>query len=204
VNATTLPAERIDPAANAAVILAQAFAADPMMSYVFPAPEERTRRLVPLFAASETHATRSGGRVLSTGLAAAVWVPLGRLKMSLRDVLLGGMLALPFRVGVGAFRRQDRHEAEAEHLLAAVAPPRSAYLWSIGTLPSARGTGQGHAMMNLALETMNRFHHAVLKTENEQNLAFYSRCGFEVLARHVVTSSGLPLWILARPIGGRR
>jgi ribosomal protein S18 acetylase RimI-like enzyme len=109
---------------------------------------------------------------------AALWVPPGRWKTTLRQdaALARGLLhprllvRLPLlAVGLGGVQR--RHPRTPPHW----------YLSLLGTDPDARGLGLGSAVLRPVLEQCDRDGVCVyLESSKERNIDFYARHGFRV------------------------
>ncbi|MGB5810800.1 MAG: GNAT family N-acetyltransferase [Polyangiales bacterium] len=73
------------------------------------------------------------------------------------------------------------------------------YLFTIGSLRSARGRGVGSALMRAGLATCDDEHMpAYLESSNEENLSFYRKHGFEVVDELRLAMNGPPMWLMWR------
>ena len=81
--------------------------------------------------------------------------------------------------------------------------PGDAYLWVLGAHPQVQGTGRGGAALEAALVAMAAAGHdrCLLRTDDPPNVPWYERHGFEVVEHLADLASGLPAWVLARPLG---
>ena len=70
------------------------------------------------------------------------------------------------------------------------------YLASIGTRPERQREGLGAAVLAPVLARGER---AYLETSAEDNLRFYRRLGFEVVAEPTIEGGGPPVWGMLRP-----
>jgi ribosomal protein S18 acetylase RimI-like enzyme len=202
---------------DAAAVLAAAFAHGALFVHVEPDPERRAVALRWLWECSLLHCSRhggvevvgdrngddgggSGGADVSGVRAVAGWVPGDRLSLTAADLVRTGLVATPARLGPGATRRLERHERASEHRLLDALTDDAAYLWVLGADPDLRGRGLGRAALHAALEAMTRAGHdrCVLRTDDERNVPWYRRQGFEVVERLDDLPSGLPAWVLAR------
>ena len=74
------------------------------------------------------------------------------------------------------------------------------YLFTIGSLRSARGRGVGSALMREGLACCDENHMpAYLESSNVKNLPFYRKHGFEVVDELSLAMSGPTLWLMWRP-----
>ncbi|HSK23975.1 MAG TPA: GNAT family N-acetyltransferase [Egicoccus sp.] len=186
---------------DAAAALAAAFHAGTLFGHVLPDPVTRARRLPWLFAGTLRHCRRHG-HVLTDGAdAAAGWVPGGRLALGPVDLVRTGLVLTPLRFGPGATLRLERHERPTERRLVDALTPSTGYLWVLGVRPDRQGTGAGGAMLRRVLDDMAAGGHdrCLLRTDDEPNVGFYRRHGFEVVEHCTDLKSGLPAWIMAAP-----
>jgi GNAT superfamily N-acetyltransferase len=182
----------------AAPLLAEAFAADPLMRHAFAPAEPAPASLAALFA-PPLAACAAGGAVRVEGAGAAAWLPAGGL--SPLAAVAAGFWRLPLRLPLRVLWRLARHERGCARALAPLAQPgAAAYLWLFGVRPGARGQGVGRALLDAACAAMSgRFARCLLKTENPGSAAFYARCGFR--PRGTLTPpSGLSVWLFERQL----
>jgi len=164
---------------DAARVLAEAFADDPVLAFFVPAGARRPERLALLFAAMMRSgplaagtvdvAVDAGGRILG----AAVWerpdgVPTGRLLAEapgfLRALGVRGTLR-----AVGHLRALRRARPGLPHW----------YLAEIGVGAAARGLGVGSALLRHGLARVDAAGGAAyLESSTERNRALYRRSAF--------------------------
>lgn len=192
---------------DAAATLAAAFHGGALFSYVEPDPDRRARRLPPLFEGTVLHCRRLGGvEVRAAGdepvAAVAGWVPGHRLALTPADLVRTGLVTVPARLGPAATRRLERHERPTERRLLASVTDATAYLWVLGTRPEQQGRGLGGAALDAVLAAMGDagFERCLLRTDDAGNVPFYQRHGFGVVEECEALPSGLPAWIMARPL----
>jgi ribosomal protein S18 acetylase RimI-like enzyme len=178
-----------------AVVLARAFADDPVTRWVYASDRRRPfwaerffgwqlRRLLPQ---DVSWTTEDGGG------GAALWALPGRWREDARDTLgllrltLPGVLPRLPRVLRGLGQVETRHPVE-----------RHLYLAVLGVDPDRQGAGVGSALIRPGLDLCDRERlPAYLETGKEANLAFYGRHGFHVLDR-LDLPKGPPVWFLWR------
>jgi ribosomal protein S18 acetylase RimI-like enzyme len=188
---------------DAAAVLAAAFSRTALFTHVEPDLERREARLPWLFEGSLLHCARHGGvEVVGDLEAVAAWVPGERLSLTAADLVRTGLVATPARLGARPTLRLERHERPSEERLRAALREDSAYLWVLGVAPSAQGTGCGSRALRAALEGMRAagHDHCLLRTDDEHNVRWYARQGFEVVEHLDRLPSGLPAWILGREL----
>lgn len=78
--------------------------------------------------------------------------------------------------------------------------PRHAYLWIVGTSPSAQGKGVGSRVMRRMLKELDKHEMpAYLETSAEKNIPFYERLGFKVVRRLDLPDEDCPpMWAMWR------
>jgi ribosomal protein S18 acetylase RimI-like enzyme len=184
-----------------AVLLARAFANDPMLVHADPDPRRRARWLRKLYWGTARYSRLAGGLELIQGRSAALWLQ-NQTEPTLLQAIFGGMLGVPFAIGLRTWFRIARHEAFCAARVRLLCPPSYGYLWILGVDPAVQRRGFGRLALQAALEGMRARGHqlCVLKTETPENVAFYQGLGFECIDAQVVPSSGLRYWLFTRAI----
>ena len=185
---------------DAAGTLAAAFHGGALFGYAEPDAVRRAQRLPRLFEGTLLHCRRHGGvEVVGEGDGVAGWVPGTRLALTPADLVRTGLIATPARFGPTPTLRLERHERPSEARLHQHLSETTAYLWVLGVDPAWQGEGLGGAVLRSALVGMHAagFDRCLLRTDDEPNVAFYRRQGFEVEEELDDLPSGLPSWILA-------
>ena len=186
-------------ARQAADIVAEAFRDDPFNRWLFG--DFRAMRAV--FRSYARHVyTRGGVTHLAGQTGAALWMPPGG-KDALGPLALLRLLgAVGWYGGRGAVRR-----ARIAGDGMAAAHPREPhwYLFLIGTLPAARGTGVGKRLMRAVLDECDRSGTgAYLENSNPSNTGFYVAHGFDVRGPVPMPAEAPPLVAMWREPGGSR
>lgn len=149
---STNPAPEVAAARKADVrelahTLARAFFDDPVMTWMLPQPGRRAKALPTMFAAmARHHFLGDGGVEVATAgghiAAAALWSPPGRWKTTTWQELR------MMRGFVRAFGMDFKRGKQVEELMAKHHPEQPHwYLGVIGSDPTFRGGGFGHALM---------------------------------------------------------
>jgi ribosomal protein S18 acetylase RimI-like enzyme len=198
----------------AGMLLARAFADDPLARYLFPRGPGRARRLrwhytalvrygrlAGTVDAIESPAVTGGKRRPLEGV--AVWHladadaedPAVRLDWLQRS----GLLDAPTVLGPEAFGKVVAMVGALDGHRRRAVPGDHWYLNQVGVDPQRRGRGTGsavlrHGLARAAADGLPCY----LETFAEGNLAFYRRLGFEVVVADVEPSSGLPFWTCRR------
>ena len=192
------PARRSDVPALARA-LGRAFYDDPVMTWLQPDAGRRSAALAGFFGAmTRYHFLAGGGAEVATsesGMgAAALWDPPGRWHHSSREqVAMLPAVIRAFRGHLGAGR------ALTEAMQAVHPEEPHWYLAIIGSDPTVRGSGCGHALMRSRLDRCDAEHApAYLESSNPDNIPYYNRFGFEVTGE-IVMPDGPTLWAMWRP-----
>jgi ribosomal protein S18 acetylase RimI-like enzyme len=180
-----------------ASVLARAFDADPIVSWVFRDDEARDHARTLYFRTTLALYRRYDGILtVDSRLACALWLPPGKWRVSFwRELLLAPTILRMLGMrrlgrGLAAFDRLQReHPTEPHH-----------YLALLGVDPSCQSQGLGTALLGAGLERADRDGlGAYLETSNSRNVALYERHGFEV-KKTIDFGPGSPTcWLMARP-----
>lgn len=176
-------------------MLARAFANDPAMSFIFPDPEQRARRLPSLFALLFDSDGRAGMRLKTPGdTAATLWRGPGKAHIGVFE-MLGQALPMLHALGGATVRALTVSKAiDAHH-------PGGAYwyLHVAGCEPIAQGQGLGGSVVRSGLERVSGGGlPAYLETATEANLSFYQRLGFRITSEWRVPRGGPLFWSMMR------
>ena len=175
-----------------AVVLAEAFQDDPLLSWEFPDPESRPRLLRSLFAYMSEHFYVPAGHGTVTEGGAALWQPPG---VEMDDAFW----AEHTDALINALEGQvDRIVAMLEALDEIHPRDRHWYLPIIGVRPSEQGRGRGSALLSLTLRTLDADgESAYLEASTLRNRELYERHGFEVMSEFRFEDAP-PLWPMWR------
>jgi len=184
---------------RAVITLERAFASDPMFTWIFPDPHQRSRSLrlmnrVPLqYGVRYGHVTES-----NDGMAVAIWMPPGR-SITGGGMIRCGMLAVPFGVGFRPFARFMGANDVMGKFHKKYVPEPHWYLLIVGVDPSLQGRGLGSALVKEGLTRADEANcPCYLETSEERNLAFYERHGFVVVGTAPLGNGGPPGWAMRR------
>ena len=192
-------AARRDEAALLGEVLADAFADDPVFSWLVPPHlPGRDSRLRMVFASMSRGYLRQGKPcyLTSDASAAALWAAPGSWAMPLSQVILE---AAPNGL---AFRRRLlralRTQQQIERLHAAQSAPHW-YLGYLGTRRDRQGEGLGTQMLRQVLTGADADGvPAYLESSNERNLPLYERNGFRVVGELRALGHGPTIWRMWR------
>ncbi len=181
----------------ASAVLARAFQDDPAWIWLIPDEQRRTRLLPPLFRAGFDVTAADVWSTTGAVRGAARWLPPGRPAVRVAATLRA-LVTTPARLGraTGSFLAYGR---SVELMRADVAGGPHWYLAGIGVDPSAQRRGIGGALLEPGLEGAARQGlPVVLLTNNEANLSFYGRHGFEVVREGETPKGGPRAWAMVK------
>jgi GNAT superfamily N-acetyltransferase len=189
--------DEIDAAAG---VLAAAFVDEPIFVAALPARTARERLCPPLFAANLRHALRFGEVLVAADGGAVVgagyWAPRPEPALAAADGAALGFTALGAEWG-DALTRLGGIEAEAARTLNTLPEPWR-YLGSIGITPERQGQGLGSLLLRRLLGDAAAAGQPVgLITDRAENLPFYRRAGFDLVAEGAAADGKLRWWSFA-------
>ncbi|HEX4693979.1 GNAT family N-acetyltransferase [Sphingomonas sp.] len=177
-----------------AAMLARAFADDPAMSYIFPDPRDRAKRLPRLFALLFDEDAPGMRLVTGEARAATLWQRPGTPAVGTLTLL---RRAVPLVAALGTALPRALRVADA---LDAHAPSgRYWYLHIAGVDPAHQGRGLGGASIREGLaRAANDGLPAYLETATERNVGLYQSLGFVVTSEWSVPKGGPKFWSMLR------
>lgn len=130
----------------------------------------------------------------------ALWLLPGGTAMTLGRMQRAGMLSAPFRMGLNAFGRFMDFAGHTDKLHKVAAPMPHYYLFALGVHPSAQSKGVGGLLTRGMLERIDQDKvPTYLETQNQRNLGFYRRLGFDVIVEGAFPKlNGLSNWGMLR------
>jgi ribosomal protein S18 acetylase RimI-like enzyme len=176
-------------------MLARAFADDPAMTYIFPDPAQRARRMPRLFALLFDSDAAAGMRLVSGGgEAATLWRGPGQVHTS-RTEMLRQALPMIATFGTALGRALRLSDAIGAHM------PAGAfwYLHIAGCDPAYQGRGLGASVVRAGLARASGRTPCYLETATESNIGFYAGLGFAVTGEWRVSGGGPRFWSMLRP-----
>jgi ribosomal protein S18 acetylase RimI-like enzyme len=195
MSASTTSATRIEPAEITPTLLA-AFAADPVIRWLYPDEEAYQRAMTEVVRLSAGAAFDAGTvDIAAGGAAVAIWDPPG----TDRDPEeASAAWAAHFQAHVDPERLVDVF-AWGEQVGHFHPTERHWYLATIGVAPDHQGRGHGAALLRAGLERCDRDGlPAYLESGNPRNRTLYERHGFEVIGE-IRAADSPPSWPMLRP-----
>ena len=92
-----------------------------------------------------------------------------------------------------------REMKQIDQLHRRIMPKPHWYLWALGVAPEHQGQGIGGDLLSPTLvQAQEMGLPCYLETETEDNVAFYTKRGFEVAYEAELSESGFRLWFMTR------
>ncbi|HST17658.1 MAG TPA: GNAT family N-acetyltransferase [Gaiellaceae bacterium] len=182
---------------EASAVLARAFLDDPAWVWLIPEAARRERLLPPLFRAGFDVTAADVWSTAGPVRGAARWLPPGRPAVRIAATLRA-LVTTPARLGraTGVFLAYGR---AVELMRMEVAGGPHWYLAGIGVDPGEQRHGVGGALLRPGIEGAERAGlPAVLLTNNEANISFYARHGFEVEREGETPRGGPRAWAMVK------
>jgi GNAT superfamily N-acetyltransferase len=185
----------------AAATLARAFHDDPLMVYAIPDPAARARLLPDVYARMIRFGILTGEvyATADTLDGVALWLPPDA-KWTRENIEASGMHQLATLIGNDAHQRyrdvvSREWQARERDMTGACW-----YLFLLGVEPSRQRRGLGGALMRPVMERADAAHLACyLETENQRNVAFYLKQGFEMIVNgEEAGATGVRFWTFHR------
>ncbi len=202
---------RLEGRARAADALARAFAADAAYVDLVPDAARRLDVLRPMFGAVVCYAHVFGVVTTTAEIeGAACRVAPGKLALTPWRVIrtglrmgraAGDLVRAMAGLGRDARRRFRRGEAHVDRVHARLMTRPHWYLWALGVVPEAQGKGIGGALLQPVLAQADAEGvPCYLETQTEDNVRFYERRGFDVVAADELPGQrvSLPMWYMVR------
>jgi GNAT superfamily N-acetyltransferase len=198
-DAGTIPLTASDDEA-ATRLLARAFHTDPMMIYLAPEDSSRGRRAQPFFAATIRYGRHYGiTEMTSTRDAVTLWLKPGFTTISIGRMLRTGMVLAPRKLGFSGLVRLNTLASYSDKLHKQAISGDHWYLMTIGVEPDRQRMGAGGRLLSAGLQRADADGlPCYLETTNPENLPFYRRHGFEVVADGQAPKSELHVWAMVR------
>ncbi len=199
---TTTTRMRQHQIADSGAALGRAFFDDPLMEYILPDEGKRGPASTWFFTA----AAKLGhhyGEVYTTGEKVdgnAIWLPPGKVKVSIPKMIRSGMLMAPIKFGLGPFSRFLTVMNTLEHLHDRDMPEPHWYLMVLGVDPPRQGQGVGGALIQPIIERADADGlPCYLETMKTRNVTFYEKHGFSVIVEDDLPKGGPHFWTMKRP-----
>jgi len=187
--------------AAAGETFARAFHDDPLMVYTVPDPAERRRLLPDVYARMIRFGTLAGEVHTTAGAieGVAVWLP-PNAKWTRENIEASGMHQIGALIGDEAYQRYREVVGREWQARERDMTGSCWYLFLLGVEPNCQRRGLGGALMRPVLERADAARQpCYLETENQRNVAFYLKQGFETIVNgEEAGSSGVRFWTFRR------
>ncbi len=179
--------------------LVAAFMDDSLFRWVFPDPATRPRRLRRLNRVPLEYGLRYGYvRQSDEGRCVAIWIPPGE-PMSPGRMVRSGMLAVPFRTGLGPLARFGGANGVMDKIHKRHMGGPHWELLIVGVDPALQGRGRGSALVRDGLARADESGlPCYLNTNTPANVPFYEQLGFSVLEEATLGKDGPTAWAMRR------
>jgi ribosomal protein S18 acetylase RimI-like enzyme len=190
----------IPEAEAAASVLARAFLDDPLPLYLFPTTSTIKAQLYNFILRNVEHALLKGQVYLASPQSgAAAWLFPGDPDIPGLPIEKDPRIKLTAEMDKGSFDRLGLVTKATGRLHREAVQGSHFYLLFLGVDPSLKRTGVGSALLqDMTARADAKGLPCYLETMKEENLAFYSRHGFQVAAEELVDGR-LRGWGLLRP-----
>lgn len=186
--------------ATASRILARSFHEDPIFVYILPDPIKRSKNLPFLFQDLLKYGLKYG-EVYSTSPnleGITIWIPPGDCEMTVWRMFQSRSVTLYLRTGLKNIPRMVK-ASKSQSIHKELVKENHWYLQNIGVDPSSQGKGFAGELMTSMLSRIDKDKlPCYLETNNEKNIAFYKKYGFEVLDKSEIPRTGVLNWGMLR------
>lgn len=187
---------------QAAQTLTRAFQDDPMFTYIFPDADQRKKSLAWQWEAVIGYSLVYGEVYTTPDVdGVACWLKPGNTRVTVwRMIRTGIQLQRAFESFRGKTRRVSMEvmnylDQVHERLISG---PHW-YLWALGVDPIRQGQGIGGKLIQPVLNLAEQMGVACyLETLTKENLAFYQKCGFEIVRAGELPGHGLKAWMMVK------
>jgi ribosomal protein S18 acetylase RimI-like enzyme len=183
-----------------ALVLARAFAQDPLYEYALPDPRNRTSLASWEMRGLLRYGLRFGEATAPPSLVGcAVWLPPGQTDFTEARMAQVDMLGLAEHIGQEADKRLTQFNEATEVVHRRLLPTPHWYLLLLAIDPAYQRQGIGSALLAPMLRKANQTRLPIyLETTNQKNLPFYEQHGFEVRVQERLASDGPTVWYMVR------
>ncbi|MFX0072493.1 MAG: GNAT family N-acetyltransferase [Candidatus Hermodarchaeota archaeon] len=190
-------------AEKASKVAGSAFQDDPVSIFVYPDEKERRQKLQYGFEVLYNYGIRKGVTyAISNDLEGIIiWLPPDKIYVSFWTMMRYGGFRAMCKAGL-KIKAMKRSMAvfkyiESKHKL--LAPFNHWYLQNIAVTPEEQRKGYGELLLTAMFKQIDSEGLPIyLETNNERNLSFYQKHGFEILEHEIIPGIDVPLWCMLR------
>lgn len=186
-----------------AEMMARAFHADPLFTWMLPDETRRRKTLYWFFECMLDLGLRIGQVHTTPGLdGATIWLGTENPHIRWMESIRSGLSLFPLKVGISrlpgcltldrCFGDIHKHSVSGPHW----------YLCILAVDPARQGTGVGQALLRYHLARVDQdMLPCYLETNKERNSAFYQKSGFNVSGQETPIPGGPTIWGMIRQPG---
>lgn len=192
--------------AAATALQTRAFARDPVSTYFFPGTDCPKLGMQPLHELGTRYALLYGQCDTTPGMEGlALWLPPGRGKLTLWQVIRSGGLRLFRKTGLRLARKALRFNAECDRLHDRAVRQQHWYLMILAVDPDHQGRGFGSQLLRTGLARADaQGTPCYLETLTQANVSYYAGFGFRLVEEIRLQPGNVPVYGLLRdPPAGR-
>lgn len=185
----------------AADMFSRAFYNDPFSRYAFPDLKERDLKLPYMNQFSLYYGLRYGVAYTPSEKyeGGAIWIPPGKVGMSIFGFLLSGCLTPVIKMGLKTEMKMLPLDNFMEAKHKKLVPFPHWYLALLGVDPEYQKQGYASKLLYPMLEKFDKENMpCYLETDSEKNYLMYQYFGFEIIDEFVLPKAGIRLWAMLR------
>ncbi|MFX0144787.1 MAG: GNAT family N-acetyltransferase [Candidatus Hodarchaeota archaeon] len=186
-------------------VAGEAFQEDPTTLFIYPEERERKQKLQYGFRMIYNYGIRHGvAYAISNNLEGIiVWLPPNKTFPSTWTLMKHGGFYTMRKVGLKlkAMKRTFTVFGYIESKHKELVPFDHWYLQNIAVKPEEQGKGYGGLLLKVMIDKIDSEGLPIyLETNNEKNLRFYKKYGFETIEHVIIPETDVPLWCMLRKI----
>ncbi|MFX1378555.1 MAG: GNAT family N-acetyltransferase [Promethearchaeota archaeon] len=186
-------------------VAGEAFQEDPTTLFIYPDEKERKEKLQYGFRMIYNYGMRHGVAYATSNHLEGiiVWLPPNKTFPSTWTLMRNGGFYTMRKVGLKlkAMKRTMTVFGYTETKHKELAPFDHWYLQNIAVKPEEQRKGYGgHLLRAMIPKIENEGFPIYLETNNEKNLGFYQKYGFEIIDHVTIPETDVPLWCMLRNI----
>jgi len=188
---------------KACKVAGDAFQDDPVTIFSFPDEKERKEKLQYYFKMIYEYGVRNGVTYATSedieGI--IIWLPPNKIYPSTWTMMRhGGFYAMrkiglkfkAMKISIAVFNYEEARHKD-------LVPYDHWYLQNIAVKPEEQRKGYGGLLLGAMFKKIDSEGLSIyLETNNEKNLSFYQKHGFEILEHTIIPEIDVPLWCMLR------
>jgi len=188
---------------NVIKVAGNAFQDDPTTIFAYPDERERKEKLPYGFVMLYRYGIKNGiTYATSNNLEGIIiWLPYDKIYQSFWTMMKNGGFYTMRKVGLKlkAMKRTMTVFNHIESVHKELIPYKHWYLQNIAVKPEEQGKGYGSSLLKPMISKIdNEGLPIYLETNNEKNLSFYQKHGFNIIKHEIIPGTEVPLWCMLR------